>query len=335
MAVDDASLKRGHSHTLCRIKWLQKRGREGEKKKRERNVLQGSWFFPSLFSFLFFSLLFFSFSFSRSLAVCLSLSPVRSSFQCRCWQQQQCSSSSHVNSEEYHHCSDLRNCELVFLSSLTNSLSVYDLRFSSCTYSPRCLSNEFLPCPVKLRPLRYPYHRKQPNPDAWLLRIYLTRPPKTQSQNASNGNEGERDRGDGLIFFVGRYGRVHSVRIDDQRYGFVAFLDVRTASKAHHAENILDEQRLRTAFHDGSTLVPKALLEPPPPPATTASSSSSSNASAEQPSPLTSTVLDPSSTFVSSPNTPTVTSSSTSKLLNGEREKRPSRTHASPDDNVR
>lgn len=122
--------------------------------------------------FFFFSFLCFVFFFSFSLS--RSLSPARSSFQCRCWQQQQCSSSSsHVNSEEYHHCSDLRNSEIFFLSSLTKfpvclRLSVYDLRFSTCTYSPRCLSNEFLPCPVKLRPLRYPYHRKQRNPDAWL-----------------------------------------------------------------------------------------------------------------------------------------------------------------------
>ena len=68
---------------------------------------------------------------------------VRSSFQCRCWQQQQCSSSSHVNSEEYHHCSDLKKKfslqKEIFLvlkffqrhSSIC--LSVYDRRCPTCT----------------------------------------------------------------------------------------------------------------------------------------------------------------------------------------------------------
>ncbi|CAF1321861.1 unnamed protein product, partial [Didymodactylos carnosus] len=62
-----------------------------------------------------------------------------------------------------------------------------------------------------------------------------------------------------------KYGRVHTVKLeisDEQRYAFVGFLDVRTASKAHNTENTLDGQKLRTAFHDGSMSVPKALLEP-------------------------------------------------------------------------
>lgn len=122
------------------------------------------------------------------------------------------------------------------------------------------------------------------------------------------------------------------MKIDDQRFAFVAYLDVRMASKAHSSENVLDEQLLRTAFHDGSNSVPKALLEPPLLPIQP--SSSSSNLLPEQPSPLTSSAIaEPS--FSSSSNTTTVTNSLPTKAINGEREKRPSRTLASPDENVR
>lgn len=101
------------------------------------------------------------------------------------------------------------------------------------------------------------------------------------------------------------------------------------ASKAHNSENILDEQLLRTAFHDGSNSVPKALFEPP--------SSTSSNALPEQPSPLTpTTITEPSlSSSSNTSNTTTVTNSLSTKAINGERDKRPSRTLGSPDENVR
>lgn len=151
-----------HSRTLCRVKCLEReiereRMREREKRRRRRrrereNVRWLVFLFlrhllrRRLFLFLF-----------------LFLSPVRSSFQCRCWQQQQCSSSSHVNSEEYHHCSDLKNFAKYFsplqFHCLTNSftvcphlvcLSVYDRRFPTCTYLHSCRANEFEPCPVKL-----------------------------------------------------------------------------------------------------------------------------------------------------------------------------------------
>ncbi|CAF3588991.1 unnamed protein product [Adineta steineri] len=132
-----------------------------------------------------------------------------------------------------------------------------------------------------------------------------------------------------------RHGRVQSVKIDEQRFAFVAFLDVRTASKAHNAENILDEQRLRTAFHDGSNSVPKALLGPPPLPIQ--SSSSSSIVLPEQPSLLTSsTVIEASSSSSSNTsNITTVTNPLPTKTINGDRDKRPSRTLGSPDENVR
>ncbi|CAF2584300.1 unnamed protein product [Rotaria sp. Silwood2] len=58
-----------------------------------------------------------------------------------------------------------------------------------------------------------------------------------------------------------RHGRVQTVKINDQRFAFVAFSDIRTASKAHHAENILDKKQLQTTFHDSSYSVPKILLE--------------------------------------------------------------------------
>ncbi len=111
-------------------------------------------------------------------------------------------------------------------------------------------------------------------------------------------------------------------------------MDVRTASKAHNAENVLDEQRLRTAFHDGSNSVPKALLEPSPLPIQP--SSSSSIVLPEQPSPLTSTVIEPSSSSSSNTsNITTVTNTLSTKTINGDRDKRSSRTLGSPDENVR
>ncbi|CAF4377134.1 unnamed protein product, partial [Rotaria magnacalcarata] len=132
-----------------------------------------------------------------------------------------------------------------------------------------------------------------------------------------------------------RHGRVQSVKIDDQRFAFVAFLDVRTASKAHNAENILDDKRLRTAFHDGSNSVPKTLLEPSPQPIQP--SSLSTNLLLEQPSPLiSSTVVEPSSSSSSNTsNITTVTNSVSTKTINGDRDKRLSRTLGSPDENVR
>lgn len=135
---------------------------------------------------------------------------------------------------------------------------------------------------------------------------------------------------------ISRHGRVLSVKIDEQRFAFVAFTDVRAASKAHNAENILDEQHLRTAFHDGSNSVPKALLGPPTLP-TQSSSSSSSIVLPEQPSPLTSsTVIEaPSSSSSNTSNITTVTNPLPSKIVNGDREKRSSRTLGSPDENVR
>ena len=133
---------------------------------------------------------------------------------------------------------------------------------------------------------------------------------------------------------ISRHGRILSVKVDEQRFAFVAFTDVRAASKAHNAENILDEQHLRTAFHDGSNSVPKALLGPPTLPT---QSSSSSIVLPEQPSPLTSsTVIDaPSSSSSNTSNITTVTNPLPSKIVNGDREKRPSRTVGSPDENVR
>ena len=104
-------------------------------------------------------------------------------------------------------------------------------------------------------------------------------------------------------------------------------MDVRTASKANSAENILDEKRLRTAFHDGSNAVPKALLEASSLPI---QPSSSTTALSEQLSP--SIVPEPSP---SSSNIMTVTNSALTKTINGDREKRISRTFGSPDDNVR
>ncbi|CAF4779364.1 unnamed protein product, partial [Rotaria sp. Silwood1] len=133
-----------------------------------------------------------------------------------------------------------------------------------------------------------------------------------------------------------RHGRVQSVKIDEQRFAFVAFLDVRTASKAHNAENILDEKLLRTAFHDGSNSVPKALLEPCPQPIQPLSSSTI--VLSEQPSPLiSSTIVEPSSSSSSSntSNITTVTNPLSTKTINGDRDKRISRTLGSPDENVR
>jgi hypothetical protein len=91
-------------------------------------------------------------------------------------------------------------------------------------------------------------------------------------------------------------------------------LDIRTASKAHHAENILDKQQLRTAFYDGSNSIPKVLLVT---------------------SPVTSIVEQ----FSSSPSSiTTVTNTLMDKIITAtheERDKRISRTPYSPEENTR
>lgn len=147
-----------------------------------------------------------------------------------------------------------------------------------------------------------------------------------------------------LVDWSFRYGNVLSVKFNEQRFAFVAFSNVRSASKAHYAENLLDDQLLRTAFHDGTTCVPKILLDPPSTSNSNGtsstllpSSSSSSLTSAEVTATLTSVPME-TSYSASSPNPSTMnslTNSLTSKTINGDREKRSSRTHASPDDNVR
>lgn len=107
------------------------------------------------------------------------------------------------------------------------------------------------------------------------------------------------------------------------------------ASKAHNSENFIDDKRLRTAFHDGSNSVPKALLEPSP--QTTQTSSSSSTILPEQPLPINSTVsIEPTSSSSSNTsNVTTVTNPISTKTTNGDRDKRVSRTIGSPDENVR
>jgi hypothetical protein len=112
-----------------------------------------------------------------------------------------------------------------------------------------------------------------------------------------------------------RHGRVQSVKIHDQHFAFVAFLDIRTALKAHKAENILDKQQLRTAFYDGSNSIPKVLLET---------------------SPGTSSIVEP---FSSSPSSITTVTNTlidkTTTPIHEDRDKRISRTIYSPEENTR
>ena len=49
------------------------------------------------------------------------------------------------------------------------------------------------------------------------------------------------------------YGRIQSIKIDEQHLALITFLDIGTALKAHHAENILDKRQLRTEFYDDSS----------------------------------------------------------------------------------
>lgn len=112
-----------------------------------------------------------------------------------------------------------------------------------------------------------------------------------------------------------RHGRVQSIQIDHRRYAFIAFLDIRTALKAHHAENILDDQQLRTAFYDGSNSISEVLLET---------------------SPVTSLIDKPSPSSPSSISTVTNTlMDKTISAVYEDRDKRTSRTPYSPDENTR
>ncbi|CAF1040406.1 unnamed protein product [Rotaria sp. Silwood1] len=58
-----------------------------------------------------------------------------------------------------------------------------------------------------------------------------------------------------------RHGHVQTVKINDQCVAFVTFSDICSASKAHHAENILDKIQLQTKFHDSSNSTSKMRIE--------------------------------------------------------------------------
>ncbi|CAF1171961.1 unnamed protein product [Adineta ricciae] len=108
-----------------------------------------------------------------------------------------------------------------------------------------------------------------------------------------------------------RYGCIQSIHIDSQRFAFIKFSSRHSASKAHHAENILDNQPVRTAFHDGSSTVPEILLN--------------------KPSSLTSSIIKPSAPSPSSINF----SNKAITMVHDERNKRTSRSISSPEENTR
>jgi hypothetical protein len=118
-----------------------------------------------------------------------------------------------------------------------------------------------------------------------------------------------------LLLSIFRHGCVQSVKIDDQRFALVTFLDILTASKAHQAENILDKQQLQTAFYDGSNFIPQVFLET---------------------SPVTSSIIEPPSSSPSSITTVTNTiMNKTITAIHEDRDKRTSRTPYSPEENTR
>ncbi len=108
---------------------------------------------------------------------------------------------------------------------------------------------------------------------------------------------------------------MQSIKIDDQHFAFITFWDVRTASKAHYAENVLDKQQLRTAFSDGSNSIPKVLLET---------------------SPVASSIIEPSSSSPSSITTMTNTLlDKTMTAIHDDRDKRTAPSQYSPEENTR
>lgn len=112
-------------------------------------------------------------------------------------------------------------------------------------------------------------------------------------------------------FFVFRYGCIQSIHINSQRFAFIKFFDRHSASKAHHAENILDNLPVRTALHDGSSAIPKILLS--------------------KPSLLTSSIIEP-----SAPSPSSITfSDKTITTIHDERNKNTSRSISSPEENTR
>ncbi len=89
-------------------------------------------------------------------------------------------------------------------------------------------------------------------------------------------------------------------------------MDIRTASKVHHTENILDQQQLRTTFYDGSNSISKILRET---------------------SPVTSSIIEPSSSSPSSITT--VTNTLMDKTITTIHENRDKHTTYSPQENTR
>lgn len=101
--------------------------------------------------------------------------------------------------------------------------------------------------------------------------------------------------------------------MNEQHCALVIFGDIHTALKAHHAENIVDKQQLRTEFSDGWNCLSKESLET---------------------SPVASSIVERSSSSSSSITNETIMDK-TIPPIDQDRDKRPSRPIYSPEENTR
>lgn len=101
---------------------------------------------------------------------------------------------------------------------------------------------------------------------------------------------------------------------DDEHCALITFVDMHTAFKAHHAENLVDKQQLRTEFATNCNCLSKVSLET---------------------SPVGSSIVERSSSSSSSITNETIRDKTIPPILDQERDKRTSRPFYSPEENTR
>lgn len=103
--------------------------------------------------------------------------------------------------------------------------------------------------------------------------------------------------------------------MNDQHCALITFVDIHTALKAHHAENFVDKQQLRTEFVESSNnCLSKVSLET---------------------SPVGSSIVERSSSSSSSMTNETILDKTIPPIVDQERDKRTSRPFYSPEENTR
>jgi len=66
------------------------------------------------------------------------------------------------------------------------------------------------------------------------------------------------------IILIFRYGRVQSVKLGSDGSAAVAFMDIKSAAKAHNAEHTLEDHKLTTEYYEPSAYSPSSALPTAP-----------------------------------------------------------------------